>query len=134
MAERSSVKLLLDTHFVIWVMHDERKLSARAHALIGNPEHEPFFSVINLWEIAVKNGTKKSFDVDVVRLRRALLQSGYQELKVDADHAMHVGSLPLIHKDPFDRLLIAQSQVELMTFITVDAHLRRYPNTRFADI
>ena len=123
---------LLDTHVAVWTVMNRSRLPASFIPLLQDTENELVYSVVNLWEIAVKAGTRKSFDVDAARLRRSLLQTGCRELPVEADHAMQVGILPLIHKDPFDRLLIAQAQIEFMTLMTVDADIMRYPNVGLA--
>ena len=128
------MNLLVDTHIAVWMVDTPQRLSPAAVELLVDGDNEVFFSVLALLEVAVKNGTGKSFNVDVARLRKALLVSGFKELTVTAEHAMQVGLLPPIHKDPFDRLLLAQAQIEFMTLMTVDKDMRRYPDIRIADI
>jgi prevent-host-death family protein len=107
------VKLLLDTHLLLWAAGDPGRLSAEARALIEAPENELLFSAASLWEIAIKRGLgREDFRVDVRLLRRGLLDNGYGELPVGSEHAVAIDGLPPIHKDPFDRLLVAQALVE----------------------
>ena len=95
---------------------------------MGDFDHQVLFSVASLWEVAIKFALgRPEFHVDPRVLRRGLLDNGYAELTVTADHALATVSLPPIHKDPFDRLLIAQAVVEGITLLTVDATLLRYP-------
>jgi PIN domain nuclease of toxin-antitoxin system len=122
------MKLLLDTHLLLWSMSDSRKLSKLAHSLIGDPDNQPHFSVVCIWEVVIKNGRGKAdFQVDGGVLRRNLLDDGYIELPVTGNHALEVGKLPLIHHDPFDRLLVAQAVVEGITLLTVDPVIAQYP-------
>jgi PIN domain nuclease of toxin-antitoxin system len=122
------MKLLLDTHLLIWSAWTPRRISSAARSLISSTDNEVIFSAASLWEIAIKQDLgKDDFDVDARVLRRSLLDNGYSELPVTGDHAVAIRSLPLIHKDPFDRLLIAQATVEGITLLTVDKVLARYP-------
>ena len=82
----------------------------------------------SLWEVAIKNGLGRAdFSVDPSLLRRGLLENGYTELPVTGAHAVAVHGLPPIHKDPFDRLLVAQALIEGVTLVTMDEVVRRYP-------
>jgi PIN domain nuclease of toxin-antitoxin system len=122
------MKLILDTHLLLWGAEDSPRLSRAARTLINDPEHELFFSAASLWEVAIKHALGKTdFHVDAGVLRRALLDNGYLELPILGDHATTLESLPLIHKDPFDRILIAQAITEGITLLTVDAEIARYP-------
>jgi PIN domain nuclease of toxin-antitoxin system len=120
------MRLLLDTHLLIWVGGAETKLPAAARRLLGNPANELVFSAASIWEVALK-GQRSSFGVDAGELRRALLDNNYVELPVTGDHAAATSALPAIHRDPFDRLLLAQAVVEGMTLVTSDATLASYP-------
>jgi len=121
------VKLLLDTHLLLWSALGER-LSTDAIALIKEPSNTIHFSVASIWEVAIKAGLgRDSFTFDAQFLRRGLLDNGYIELPITGDHAVSVGRLPLIHKDPFDRLLVAQATVEGITLVTADPVVARYP-------
>jgi PIN domain nuclease of toxin-antitoxin system len=122
------VKFLLDTHFLIWIPIADRRLRPAARALLLNPAHEFVFSAASLWEIAIKRSQKRiDFAFDPREIRRQMIANGYEELSVDGSHAVFVDSLPPIHKDPFDRLLIAQAMVEGITFLTDDEVNARYP-------
>jgi len=122
------MKLLLDTHLLLWAAGDPGRLSDTASALISAPENELFFSAASLWEIAIKHGLGRSdFKVDARVLRRGLLDNGYSELPIGSEHAVAIDSLPPIHKDPFDRILVAQATVEGITLLTVDALVAQYP-------
>ncbi|MGB6691434.1 MAG: type II toxin-antitoxin system VapC family toxin [Terracidiphilus sp.] len=122
------MKLLLDTHLLLWASEKSVRLSADAKKLISDPANDLFFSVASIWEIAIKYGKGTSgFSADPVFFRSALLANGYMEMDIVARHVVAIGSLPPIHKDPFDRLLIAQAMVEGMTFATTDAKVARYP-------
>jgi len=112
------VKLLLDSHLLVWSSSTSKRLSSVARALINNSDNELFFSAASLWELAIKQGSgKRDFHVDAGLLRRGLLNNGYDELPVSGDHAVAIRALPLIHKDPFDRILIAQATFEGMTLL-----------------
>jgi PIN domain nuclease of toxin-antitoxin system len=122
------VKLLPDAHLLMWAYDAPRKLSAAAITLIEDPRNELFFSAVSIWEAAIKSALqKKDFKVDARELRRDLLDNGYTELPITSAHAVAVYSLPPIHKDPFDRLLIAQATVEDILLLTADAKIAKYP-------
>jgi PIN domain nuclease of toxin-antitoxin system len=122
------MKLLLDTHVLLWAAGEPARLSASARRLINDAANEPLFSVASLWEIAIKRGLgRKDFQVDARLLRRGLLDNGYSELPIMSDHVVAVEDLPAIHKDPFDRLLVAQATVEGITLLTLDLVVARYP-------
>ncbi|MGB7555928.1 MAG: type II toxin-antitoxin system VapC family toxin [Candidatus Korobacteraceae bacterium] len=122
------MKLLLDTHVLLWAAGQPARLSASARRLINDANNEPLFSVASLWEIAIKRGLgRKDFQVDARLLRRGLLDNGYSELPIMSDHVVAVEDLPAIHKDPFDRLLVAQATVEGITLLTLDLVVARYP-------
>jgi PIN domain nuclease of toxin-antitoxin system len=122
------VRLLLDTHLLLWTVGPDERLSSQARRLIGDPENELLFSAASLWEIAIKASRQRAdFLVDVRLLRRALLDNGYRERAITGEHAVAVGGLPPIHKDPFDRMLVAQSVVEGVTLLTADPLVAQYP-------
>ena len=115
------MKLLLDTHLLLWAAGQPARLPRRARALIEDPENELFFSAASLWEIAIKRGLgRRDFQVDARLLRRGLLDNGYGELPITSEHAVNTDHLPELHKDPFDRILIAQANVEGITLLTDD--------------
>ena len=122
------MKLLLDTHLLLWAAGDPDRLSAEARDLIEDEENELLFSAASLWEITIKQGQGRSdFHVDARVLRRSLLDNGYRELPISGEHAVAVDTLPLIHGDPFDRILVAQAMSEGITLLTSDTQVAEYP-------
>ncbi len=122
------MKLLLDTHLLLWAAGQPERLPPTAHALLEDPRNELLFSAASLWEIAIKRGLGRGdFRVDPRLLRRGLLDNGYGELAITSAHAVALDSLPPIHKDPFDRILVAQSIVEGITLLTADPVVAEYP-------
>lgn len=122
------MKLLLDTHLLLWAAGTPDRLSAAARALLEDPENELFFSAASLWEIGIKHGLGRAdFRVDARVLRRGLLDNGYLELAVSSEHAVSIDCLPAVHKDPFDRILVAQALVEGIVLLTADAMVAQYP-------
>lgn len=122
------MKLLLDTQLLLWAAGQPERLSAAARKLLNNPRNELGFSAASLWEIAIKNSLgREDFRVEPRLLRRGLLDNGYVELAVTSQHAVNIDGLPPLHKDPFDRLLVAQALSEGITLLTSDAQLAKYP-------
>ncbi len=122
------MRLLIDTHLLLWAAGQSARLSPQARSLIADPGNELLFSAASLWEIAIKAGLgRPDFSVDAARFRRGLLTNGYRELAITGEHAVAVTGLPIIHKDPFDRLLLAQSIVEGITLLTSDTVMAQYP-------
>ena len=122
------MKLLLDTHLLLWAAGQPDRLSAKARKLIENPETELLFSAASLWEVAIKRALgRNDFRTDARLLRRGLLDNGYTELPIMSEHVVATESLPSLHKDPFDRILIAQATVEGVTLLTNDAAVAQYP-------
>ncbi len=122
------MKLLLDTHLLLWAAGQPNRLSAAARKLIDAPANELLFSAASIWEVAIKRGLgRKDFQADPRLLRRGLLDNGYSELPVLGEHVVVIDSLPPIHKDPFDRLLVAQATVEGITLLTEDTVVAQYP-------
>lgn len=122
------MKLLLDTHLLLWAAGQPGRLSAAARELIEADDNELVFSTASLWEIVIKRGLgREDFKVDPRLLRRGLLDNGYGELPIGSEHVVAVDALPPLHKDPFDRLLVAQALVEGITLLTTDATVARYP-------
>jgi len=122
------MRILLDTHFILWTLLEPTRLTPQVRAYIDDPSNEPVFSTASLWEIATKKALgNPRFQADPRVLRSSMLAAGYIELPVLGDHAVAIAGLPPIHKDPFDRLLIAQSAVEGILFLTSDRVIARYP-------
>jgi PIN domain nuclease of toxin-antitoxin system len=121
------MKLLLDTHLLLWTAADSDRLSSEAEALIADPGNDLLFSAASLWEIIIKRTVGRAdFRVDPRLLRRSLLDNGYLELPIESEHVMAVESLPAIHADPFDRILVAQAIVEGITLLTSDRTVAQY--------
>ena len=122
------MKLLLDTHLLLWAAAQPDKLSQTALALINSRENQLLFSAASLWEIAIKASLgREDFTVDPSLLRRGLLDNEYTEMPVNSAHAVALTSLPALHKDPFDRILVAQAHVEGVMLVTSDDMVSQYP-------
>jgi PIN domain nuclease of toxin-antitoxin system len=122
------MKLLLDTHLLLWAANEPKRLPKAARTLIENLENEVLFSAASLWEIAIKSGLgREDFRVNARLLRRGLLDNGYTEVPITSEHAVSIDQLPVAHKDPFDRILVSQALVEGVTLLTNDKKLRTYP-------
>ena len=121
------MNVLLDTHVLLWAAGVQARLPQEARELIEDPDTELVFSAASLWEVAIKSGLgRDDFRVDARLLRRGLLENGYTELAVTGSHAVAVDSLPPLHKDPFDRILVAQAQVEGIILLTADSAVASY--------
>ena len=122
------MKLLLDTHLLLWAAGEPERLSEEVRGLLNAKENDLLFSAASLWEITIKSGLgRDDFQVDARLLRRGLLDNGYSELPISSAHAVAIDGLPLIHKDPFDRILIAQATFEGITLLTSDSRVMQYP-------
>ncbi len=122
------MKYLLDTHLLLWIASSPEQLSKNALAIINDQDNELLFSAANMWEITIKNSLDRpDFQVDARLLRRNLLDNGYSELLITSEQVVAIDMLPPLHKDPFDRLLIAQSIVEGITLLTTDSLVAQYP-------
>ena len=122
------MKLLLDTHLLLWVANEPKRLPKAARVQIENPENELLFSAASIWEITIKRSLgRDDFDVDPRVLRRSLLDNGYTELSITSEHAINIDQLPSGHKDPFDRILVAPRLSPKIAQSSVgDAVLARY--------
>lgn len=119
--------LLLDTQILLWAVNAPERLPRAARTLLANPANDLLFSAASLWEITIKNTTRRDdFQVDPRVLRRGLLENGYAELPITSEHAIGIDLLPTLHKDPFDRLLLSQALCEGITLLTSDAQLAKY--------
>jgi len=122
------VNLLLDTHLLLWAAGRPDRLSAEAAQLLTSTDNTLWFSVASIWEVVIKHGLRRDdFRVDPGRFRRMLIENGYNELVVLGSHVVAIQSLPAIHRDPFDRMLIAQAIDEGLTLLTSDAEVATYP-------
>lgn len=122
------MKLLLDTHILLWLSTSSHRISEDARELLAHPDNELVFSAASIWEVAIKTSIgREDFKIDPRWLRRAYLDNGYTELPIHGQHAVAVVGLPPLHKDPFDRLLVAQATVEGILLLTGDALVAQYP-------
>lgn len=122
------MNLLLDTHILLWAAARPEKLSRKTLRLFDDPDNTLVFSAASLWEIVIKQSLgRDDFDVNARQLRRGLLDNGYNELLVTSTHALALDDLPPLHKDPFDRMLLAQSRVEGFTLLSADKQVLQYP-------
>jgi len=122
------VTFLLDTHLLLWAAGPIERLSSDARLLIDDPDNELVFSTASIWEIAIKYSRgRDDFRTDPRLLRRGLLDNLYRELSITGEHAVAVASLPPLHRDPFDRMLVAQSLVEGIMLLTTDPLVAQYP-------
>ena len=122
------MNLLLDTRVLLWAAGASDRLPDEGRVLLTAFDTQPVFSVASVWEVTIKSGMgRPDFSVDPHLLRRGLLENGYTELSVTGAHAVAVALLPPLHRDPFDRILIAQAQVEGITLLTADETVGRYP-------
>ena len=122
------MNLLLDTHVLLWCAIAPDRLSTEARKLISDDASQLYFSAASLWEVAIKRGLDRpDFRVEPAVLRAGLVANGYQEVAITGRHCLVVMHLPDIHRDPFDRMLVAQAQSEGLTLLTADAIVARYP-------
>ena len=122
------MKLLLDTHVLLWAAGEPNRLSHEIRELLGDPENELLFSAASMWEIAIKSRLgREDFQVNARLLRRGLLDNDYEELPIRSEHTLATDALPPIHRDPFDRILIAQATIEGIELLTADQVIARYP-------
>lgn len=121
------MNLLLDTHVLLWTASQPSRLSARARTRLLDAANTLHFSVASLWEVGIKSALgRPDFQVDAQRLRTQLMAAGYRELVIEAKHVFAVKTLPPLHRDPFDRLLLAQARCEGHSLVTADARLLTY--------
>jgi PIN domain nuclease of toxin-antitoxin system len=122
------MKLLLDTHVLLWAAGEPNRVSHEIRELLGDPVNELLFSAASIWEITIKSGLgREDFQVNARLLRRGLLDNDYEELPIRSEHVLAIDALPPIHRDPFDRILIAQATIEGIELLTADQVVARYP-------
>jgi PIN domain nuclease of toxin-antitoxin system len=121
------VNILLDTHLLVWTATRPERLSARARSYLEDPRNLLFFSAVSIWEIGIKRRLERlDFQLDPERLRNQLLANGYNEIDFTSLHGLAVQALPLLHRDPFDRALIAQARCENLVLMTADRDITLY--------
>ena len=124
------MRLLLDTHLLLWTAQKSSRLSSAALKLIGDEDNQLVFSVASVWEFGIKYAkAPEEFGVSPNELREELLQNGFIELEIIGKHVLGISNLPALHGDPFDRILIAQSAVEGVTLLTSDSKVAQYPGS-----
>jgi len=124
------VRLLPDTHLLLWAAFDPDKVPSKAESLLNDLGNDLFFSAASIWEVAIKTARGQAeFQVNAARLRMGLLANGYAEIPVTGAHGAAVAALPMLHKDPFDRLLVAQAGAEGLVLLTSDKILAAYPGS-----
>lgn len=122
------MRVLLDTHLLLWAAQKSAHLSRAAIKMMGDPENQLMFSVASIWEFGIKYAkAPEEFAVSPNELRESLLQNGYIELEITGRHVLGVLNLPALHGDPLDRILIAQSAIEGITLLTSDEKVAQYP-------
>ena len=117
------MSLLLDTHVILWWLADDPRLSDDIKAMLDN-EPQAYVSSATIWEVAIKQAAGKI--LQPADLPERIRRSGFRELPINFEHAIAAGKLPLIHRDPFDRMLVAQAQCEDLTLVTRDEHCQKY--------
>lgn len=121
------MNILLDTHLLIWTATRPERLSRQARDHISDADNALFFSAISIWEIGIKRGLERlDFQLDPDRLRRLLLANDYKEIDFSSRHGVAVQALPPLHRDPFDRALIAQARCERLMLMTADRDIGLY--------
>jgi PIN domain nuclease of toxin-antitoxin system len=124
------MRYLLDTHLLLWAGLEPERLSKRTRSIVADEAAELWFSVASIWEVTVKNALGRAdFSVDPHLLRTGLLDAGWLELSIAGDHALAVGDLPPLHRDPFDRMLVAQARQAGMVLLTSDPRIAQYPGS-----
>jgi PIN domain nuclease of toxin-antitoxin system len=123
------LRALLDTHAFLWWVNDDPRLSTHCRSIISNGTNEILFSAVSAWEIAVKASIGRLILPDKTEpyILDQLSRNRFDVLPVDLTHALRVSLLPDHHKDPFDRMLVAQAQVEKVPILTADSQIARYP-------
>ena len=121
------MRLLLDTHVVLWLLSDSARLTARDRTLIGSAEAECYVSAASWWELSIKQSRGvNALPMDTAEVRSAAVYAGLREVSITGAHALRVAGLPPLHRDPFDRMLIAQALCEPMRLVTADAVVASY--------
>jgi PIN domain nuclease of toxin-antitoxin system len=122
------MRLLTDTHVLLWALLEPDRLDPAWRAMLEAPEQQIYFSAVNIWEIAIKRALERpDFTAEPGPIRAAALDTGFKELPFSGIHATAVRHLPNHHRDPFDRLLIAQAKSEPLLLMSNDPLIARYP-------
>ena len=119
------MRLLLDTHILLWWLSDDRKLAKDAREIIANPNNDVLVSSASAWEISIKAALGR-LEIELDDLEDAVLKNGFRPLPIGLRHAITAGRLPNVHRDPFDRMLVAQASVEELRVVSHDRVFERY--------
>jgi PIN domain nuclease of toxin-antitoxin system len=119
------VRLLLDTHVLLWWLSDDRKLANSGSQIIANPDNDVLVSSASVWEISIKTGLGR-LEIELDDLENAIARNGFRSLPIGFRHALTAGRLPNVHRDPFDRMLVAQASVEELRVVSHDRVFERY--------
>lgn len=119
------MRLLLDTHILLWWLSDDRKLTKIARDLIANPDNDVLVSAASVWEISIKAALGR-LEIELDDLEDAIVKNGFRPLPIALRHALTAGRLPNVHRDPFDRMLVAQASVEELRIVSHDRVFERY--------
>ncbi|HXL09247.1 MAG TPA: type II toxin-antitoxin system VapC family toxin [Candidatus Bathyarchaeia archaeon] len=119
------MRLLLDTHVLLWWLSDDRKLAKNARDIIANSNNDVLVSSASVWEVAIKAALGR-LEVELDDLEDAIVRNGFRPLPIGFRHAVTVGRLPAVHRDPFDRMLVAQASVEELRLVSHDRVFERY--------
>ena len=122
------MRLLLDTHALLWLLGDDRRLGTRARSVITDRANDVLVSIASLWEVAIKVRLGR-LDADPAEVRRSMSATGLDLLEIKPSHLTALTALPRVadHRDPFDHLLMAQAVAEQLVFVSEDSHVKRYP-------
>ncbi len=119
------MRLLLDTHVLLWWLSDDRKLATSGRQIIANPNNDVFVSSASVWEISIKTALGR-LEIELDDLENAIARNGFRSLSIGFRHAITAGRLPAVHRDPFDRMLVAQASVEELRIVSHDRVFERY--------
>ncbi len=119
------MRLLVDTHVLLWWLADDRKLATGAREIIANPDNDVLVSSASVWEISIKR-TLGRLEIELDDLEDAIARNGFRSLPIGFTHALTAGRLPNVHRDPFDRMLVAQASVEELRVVSHDRVFDRY--------
>jgi PIN domain nuclease of toxin-antitoxin system len=119
------LRLLLDTHVLLWWLADDRKLAKAGREVIANPDNDVHVSSASVWEAAIKVALGR-LEIELDDLEDAIVQNGFRPLPIGFRHAVTAGRLPSVHRDPFDRMLVAQASVEELRVVSHDRVFERY--------
>jgi PIN domain nuclease of toxin-antitoxin system len=122
------MRFLLDTHIILWFLNGDRNLSEKVMRIILNPEYTKYVSIASVWEVAIKIGLKKLYFPESTQgFLQAINKNGFELCPISPSYVLELEKLPLHHRDPFDRMIIATAKYEKMCIITVDANIGLYP-------